>query len=84
MRSGVSSVSSLLAALALSASLCGAVHAQGFAALVSPPRFELSTKPGKTLRSVIEISNRSTAPGKVCGAHGGLGPLGGFQREFPR
>jgi fimbrial chaperone protein len=43
---------------------CAAVHAQGFAALVSPPRFELAAKPGKTLRSVIEISNRSTAPGK--------------------
>jgi fimbrial chaperone protein len=39
------------------------VQAQGFAALVSPPRFELATKPGKTLRGVIEISNRSTAPG---------------------
>lgn len=35
--------------------------AQGFAALVSPPRFELSTKPGTTLRSTLEISNRSTA-----------------------
>ncbi|HTV97622.1 MAG TPA: hypothetical protein VME42_16575 [Steroidobacteraceae bacterium] len=44
--------------------LCAPVHAQGFAALVSPPRFELAAKPGKTLRSVIEISNRSTAPGK--------------------
>ena len=40
----------------------GAVQAQGFAALVSPPRFELSAKPGKTLRSVIEVSNRSTTP----------------------
>lgn len=38
-------------------------HAQGFAALVSPPRFELAAKPGKVLRSVIEISNRSTGPG---------------------
>ena len=27
-----------------------------------PPRFELAAKPGKTLRSVIEVSNRSTAP----------------------
>src|SRR5271155_1757552 len=42
----------------------GVVQAQGFAALVSPPRFELVTKPGKTLRDVIEISNRSTAPGR--------------------
>src|SRR5580692_3896571 len=40
------------------------VQAQGFAALVSPPRFELATKPGKTLRGVIEISNRSTTPGR--------------------
>jgi len=40
------------------------VQAQGFAAMVSPPRFELATKPGKTLRSVIEMSNRSTAPAK--------------------
>lgn len=41
-----------------------AVHAQGFAALVSPPRFELKGAPGKTLRGVIEISNRSTQPAK--------------------
>jgi hypothetical protein len=50
-------------------SACGilfsaSVHAQGFAALVSPPRFELATRPGKTLRSVVEVSNRSTAPGR--------------------
>src|SRR5208283_814914 len=44
--------------------LSASVQAQGFAALVSPPRFELATKPGKTLRSVIEVSNRSTAPGR--------------------
>jgi hypothetical protein len=44
--------------------LSAAVHAQGFAAMVSPPRFELAAKPGKTLRSVIEVSNRSSAPGK--------------------
>ncbi len=51
----------LLALLALS--LVAPARAQGgFAALVSPPRFELSAKPGKTLRSVIEISNRSTGP----------------------
>ncbi len=41
-----------------------AARAQGFAAIVSPPRFELATKPGKALRAVIEISNRSTAPSK--------------------
>jgi hypothetical protein len=36
---------------------------QGFAALVSPPRFELAGKPGKTLRSVIQVSNRAATPG---------------------
>jgi hypothetical protein len=45
----------------LAAALSAPVHAQGFAALVSPPRFELATQPGKTVRSVIEVSNRSTA-----------------------
>ena len=48
----------------LGTALAGSVRAQGFAALVSPPRFELSAKPGKTVRSVIEISNRSTGIGK--------------------
>jgi hypothetical protein len=32
-------------------------HAQGFAALVSPPRFELRAKPGDRVRDVIEITN---------------------------
>src|SRR5580698_4092308 len=64
MRSRVSSVVSLLGALTLAAAAHAPARAQGFAALVSPPRFELSAKPGKTVRSVIEISNRSTAPGK--------------------
>jgi hypothetical protein len=36
--------------------------AQGFAALVSPPRFELTAKPGATVRQVLEVSNRSAAP----------------------
>jgi fimbrial chaperone protein len=44
--------------------LSASVQAQGFAALVSPPRFELAAKPGKTLRGVIEVSNRSTAPAR--------------------
>src|ERR1700680_3971070 len=51
---------SAVAGVALSASVQG----QGFAALVSPPRFELTTQPGKTLRSVVEVSNRSTAPAR--------------------
>ncbi len=49
-----------LVGIALSAS----AQAQGFAAMVSPPRFELATKPGKTSRSVIEVGNRSSAPAK--------------------
>ena len=53
----------LLPAL-LGVAFSASVQAQGFAALVSPPRFELSGQPGKTLRSVIEVSNRSTAPAR--------------------
>jgi hypothetical protein len=49
---------------ALIAALPMGVYAQGFAALVSPPRFELAAAPGKTVRNVIEISNRSTAPAR--------------------
>ncbi len=50
--------------LALGAAFSGGAQAQGFAALVSPPRFELAAAPGKTLRSVIEVSNRSTTPAR--------------------
>jgi len=39
-------------------------RAQEFAAIVSPPRFEISGKVGKTLRQVIEITNRSNAPAR--------------------
>jgi hypothetical protein len=42
----------------------GIANAQGFAALVSPPRFELAIRPGKTTRGVFELSNRSTAPAR--------------------
>src|SRR5438270_2513322 len=38
--------------------------AHGFAAQVSPPRFELAARAGKTVRNVIEVSNRSTAAGR--------------------
>lgn len=38
-----------------------AAAAQGFSALVSPPRFEDTAKPGTTYRNVIEISNISAA-----------------------
>ena len=48
----------------LAAAFSASVHSQGFAALVSPPRFELAAQAGKTVRSVIEVSNRSTAPAR--------------------
>ena len=38
--------------------------AQGFAALVAPPRFELKAKPGERLREVIEITNGGAQPAK--------------------
>jgi hypothetical protein len=38
--------------------------AQGFAALVSPPRFELVAKPGEKVRDVVEITNASTQAAK--------------------
>lgn len=37
------------------------VMADDFALAVSPPRFELSAKPGDTVRAVAELSNRSNA-----------------------
>ena len=48
-----------------------------------PPRFELNAKPGKTLRSVIEVSNRSSAPGQFV-VHTADGSSSGLQRNFPR
>jgi hypothetical protein len=47
----------LLACLALAD-----CHAQGFAALVSPPRFELAARAGQPLREVMEITNASAQP----------------------
>ncbi|HEY5000089.1 MAG TPA: hypothetical protein VII36_13130, partial [Usitatibacter sp.] len=38
--------------------------AQGFAALVSPPRFELAAKPGEKVREVMEITNASAQGAK--------------------
>jgi hypothetical protein len=37
-------------------------RAEDFAAVVSPPRFELAAKAGTQLRQVIEVTNRSPAP----------------------
>jgi hypothetical protein len=39
-------------------------NAQGFAALVTPPRFELTAKPGDKLRQVVEITNAAAQPAK--------------------
>jgi hypothetical protein len=36
-----------------------AARAQTFAAMVSPPRFELAAKPGETVRAVFELNNRA-------------------------
>lgn len=41
-----------------------ATAAQSFAALVSPPRFELSAKPGEKLRDVLELSNADARAAK--------------------
>ncbi|BAV95545.1 MULTISPECIES: hypothetical protein [Bacteria] len=49
-----------LAALCLLAGLLpAAAAAQGFSALVSPPRFEDRTRPGEVYRNVVEITNVS-------------------------
>jgi hypothetical protein len=46
----------LLCALAL-LSAPAALHAQGFSAVVSPPRFEINVQPGKLSRQIIEITH---------------------------
>jgi hypothetical protein len=50
-----------LAALAFATPVA---FAQGFAALISPPRFELSAKPGERVRDVIEITNATSQAAK--------------------
>ena len=56
----------LLLAVTYSLAALGAAdaYAEGFAALVSPPRFEVKGRPGSTLRQVFELTNRSAAPSK--------------------
>src|SRR5262245_12816144 len=39
--------------------LSGVASAEGFSALVSPPRFEGKAAPGETYRNVVEITNVS-------------------------
>jgi len=46
------------------AALAPQVFAQGFAALVTPPRFELAAKPGEKLRQVVEITNAAAQAAK--------------------
>lgn len=51
-----------IALLAVAVSLAvpsGSAYANEFALVVSPPRFELSAKPGETVRAVVELSNQS-------------------------
>ncbi len=48
----------LIAALAL-ATTAFPSRAQTFAAMVSPPRFELEGKPGEAVRTVFELTNRA-------------------------
>ena len=53
----------LCASLALAAgAVSTAAGAQGFAAVVSPPRFELAVKPGEMVRQVVEITNAGMQP----------------------
>lgn len=54
----------LTAALLTAACTATAARADGFAALVSPPRFELDSKSGTTLRQVIEVTNRANVPSR--------------------
>jgi hypothetical protein len=53
-----------LAALVALVLAHGTVHAQGFSALISPPRVETNVKPGQTHRQVLEISQVGPTPGR--------------------
>ena len=48
--------------LAVAACMPALAFAQGFAAMVTPPRFELEAKPGQTQRQVVEIANADRQP----------------------
>jgi hypothetical protein len=54
----------LLAGLALALAAAPPSQAQGFNALASPPRFELSAAPGTRTRQVVEVTNASSLPSK--------------------
>ncbi len=62
----VGTLASFLGALACGMTpliLPSAVHAQGFSAVISPPRFEVVVQPGKTSRQIIEITHASNGRG---------------------
>jgi len=59
VRPHIVSVTCLLAWMSASPAWAG-----GFAAVVSPPRFELAAKSGATLRQVIEVTNRDVTPAR--------------------
>jgi len=45
---------------AIALTLASPADAEDFALSVSPPRFELTTRPGQTVRAVVELANAST------------------------
>ena len=53
-----------LAATVASLGLMAEVRAEEFAAIASPPRFELAGKPGGVVREVLEIANAGSTPAK--------------------
>lgn len=57
-----SRLQAVLACVLLTATLTA--QAQGFNALASPPRFELSAAPGARTRQVVEITNAGALPSK--------------------
>ena len=58
-RHGTFVVTGLLAGVV---ALASTARAQEFAAVVSPPRFEIAVKPGERSRQVVEITNASAQP----------------------
>lgn len=64
MSTDLPKTSLVLAAIAAGLLRFAPAEAQGFSALASPPRFELSSAPGARSRNVVEISNVSVQPAK--------------------
>ena len=52
-------------AVAVGACLSRQAAAEGFSAVVSPPRFEGAVKPGETFRDVVEITNVGAQPNQI-------------------